>query len=504
MSSGVAGVVEVAFYGDDFTGSTDALAQYTRLGLRGVLLVTMPPPAELRALAQEYDVIGVAGIARSLAPSEQEAEIRPILSALRDLGPRFVQYKVCSTADSSPTLGSLGRALEVGRSLFGPAVVPILVAQPELGRYTAFSHHFAAEAGTVHRLDRQPTMSTHPATPMHESDLRLHLARQTDLRLGAAHLPSYAELPTHYAQSTDDALILDALTDDDLHTIGRTILAAASPTPTFAIGSGGLSRALATALTTPPPGDDHPTLVPPTTYNHTAKPPPAAHSHSTPPPAAHPHTAAPTPAAHPHTTAPTPAPSARDHTAAPARAEHSDLAVHDPIAGQTLAEKSDRLAVQVLVVSGSQSPRTAEQIAHAVASGWCALTLKDPSAAALAAARALNGGAPGVVVHTGNATERPSTELLATLSHHLAAVVHEVVRTTQVRRVLIAGGDTSGRVLRNLGINALELSPTPTHLGHGLTLCTAITPDPHLNGLHFLLKGGQLGPPNLFNTLRHP
>ncbi|MFI6830293.1 four-carbon acid sugar kinase family protein [Kribbella sp. NPDC050241] len=432
-------MVEVAFYGDDFTGSTDALAQFTRVGLSGVLLVTMPAWDELQVLARQYDVIGVAGIARSLPPDEQEAEIRPILQALRDLDPRFVQYKVCSTADSSPTLGSLGRALEVGRSIFGPAVVPILIAQPDLGRYTVFSHHFAAEAGTIHRLDRQPTMSSHPATPMHESDLRLHLANQTNLRIGAIHLTSYADLPDHYTKSTYDALILDALTDGDLQTIARTILTPPT-TPTFAIGSGGLSKALATALTTP------------TTQ----------------------------------------------------QTNHAML-------GRDGQARVGRVAGQVLVVSGSQSPRTAEQIARAVASGWHSLPLTYPPTAdpdgspavAPEAVRALKAGAPGVVVHTGEATGRATGELLGAFSKELAAVVREVVRNTQVRRVVVAGGDTSGRVLRDLRVTALEPSPTtPSHLGQGLTLCTAITAEPQLNGTQFLLKPGQLGDPNLFEALR--
>ncbi|TCC42851.1 four-carbon acid sugar kinase family protein [Kribbella capetownensis] len=482
-------MVEVAFYGDDFTGSTDALAQFTRLGFRGVLLVTMPAWDELQALARQYDVIGVAGIARSLPPDEQEAEIRPILQALRNLGPRFVQYKVCSTADSSPTVGSIGRALEVGRSIFGPAVVPILIAQPDLGRYTVFSHHFAAEAGTTHRLDRQPTMSSHPATPMHESDLRVHLANQTNLQIGALHLPSYPDLPTHDTHSTYDALVLDALTDADLQSIARTILTPPT-TPAFAIGSGGLSRALALALTDPPSTHDragmerlgHADLVDRERRDADVV------------------LATPTGETSNYTEASPALPCDRpDLNAAASVLAPPQLTTTPP-------------ANQVLVVSGSQSPRTAEQIAHAVAAGWRSLPLTYPPAAvsdgspavATEAVRALNAGAPGVVVHTGEATGQATGELLGAFSKDLAAVVRQVVHTTQVRRVVVAGGDTSGRILRELGLTGLEPFPTtPSDLSHGLALCTAIAADPQLNGLHFLLKGGQIGDPNLFDSLRH-
>ena len=453
-------MVEVAFYGDDFTGSTDALRQFERCGLHSVLLVQLPPADELRELASRYDVIGVAGIARSLGPGEQEAELRPILAALRDLNPRVVQYKVCSTADSSPRLGSIGRALEVGRSVFGPAVVPVLAAQPELGRYTMFSHHFAAEGGTIHRLDRQPTMANHPATPMTESDLRVHLARQTNLRIGALHLTSYADLSERYAQSRDDALVLDALTDADLRLLGQTLVASSNGRPLFAIGSGGLSRALAMNLTTPSP------IAP-------ARPP-----------------------------------------------ESSEAATSLPVSSETVSSAAVSSAVgfsgrrpghsQVLVVSGSQSIRTREQIEYAVSAGWVSLGISDPAAVQEPAVAAFRDGAPGVVVHTGGHTggrtgghaDRSAHDLVESFGDALARVVREVVSSTDVRRVVIAGGDTSGRVVRNLGVTALELLPGHKHLGPGTALCRVSSPDPSIDGLQVLLKGGQIGTADLFETFR--
>ena len=422
-------MVEVAFYGDDFTGSTDALLQFERCGLRGVLLVDLPPIDELRDLATRYDVIGVAGIARSLAPDEQEAEIRPILTALRDLNPRVVQYKICSTADSSPQLGSIGRALEVGRSVFGPTVVPVLAAQPELGRYTVFSHHFAAEAGTIHRLDRQPTMATHPATPMTESDLRLHLAAQNNLQLAAFHLTSYAELPDCYTQSSDDALVLDALTDTDLRLLGQTLIASSNSRPLFTIGSGGLSRALAMNLAT---------AVPPTGVRPPRPRPPAE---------------------------------------APGRS-------------------------QVLVVSGSQSIRTREQIEYAVNAGWLSLELHDPSAVQRTAVAAFRAGVPGVVVHTGERTTQPIHNLVNSLGKALAEVTRTVLEETNVRRVLIAGGDTSGHIVRTFGVHTLELVTATNDFGPGTALCRLTSPHRPINGLQVLLKGGQMGTPDLFETFR--
>ena len=240
--------LRAAFYGDDFTGSVDALLQFARRGWSGRLFVGLPDEATLREAAAAVDVIGVAGIARSLPTALLDAELRPVLTRLAALRPRLVQYKACSTADSSAEIGSLGRVIELGRELVAERTVPVLFAQPDFGRYTAFGTHFAAEGGTVHRLDRQPTMSTHPTTPMTEADLARHLGRQTALPIGSLPFTAYTStdaVASAIAESADAAVVLDALDDDHLTLVGGAV--AALPRPVFAIGSGGLSHGVAAA-----------------------------------------------------------------------------------------------------------------------------------------------------------------------------------------------------------------------------------------------------------------
>lgn len=168
----------LAYYADDFTGATDVLEQLTLHGIRAALFLEPPTPAQLQPLPG-LQAVGVAGRTRSLAPAALERELRPALRALHRLRPRHVHYKVCSTFDSSPRVGSIGRALEVGAALFRAPVVPVLAAAPALGRFTVFGHHFArygiGSAGAIDRLDRHPAMSRHPVTPMTDSDLRLQL-----------------------------------------------------------------------------------------------------------------------------------------------------------------------------------------------------------------------------------------------------------------------------------------------------------------------------------------
>ena len=106
-----------------------------------------------------------------------DEHLTPALAWLKTLEAAFCHYKVCSTFDSSPTIGSIGRAIEIGQRLFAQANVPLVVGAPQLKRYTAFGNLFAAYQGEIYRIDRHPVMARHPVTPMNEADLRLHLGQ---------------------------------------------------------------------------------------------------------------------------------------------------------------------------------------------------------------------------------------------------------------------------------------------------------------------------------------
>jgi hypothetical protein len=119
----------LSFVGDDFTGSTDAMEALTRAGLRTVLFLRPPTSDDLQAFPG-VRAVGVAGASRALPTEQMEAHLRPLFESLRALGTPLVHYKVCSTFDSSPTVGSIGRAIEIGQSVFDSPWVPLVVGAP--------------------------------------------------------------------------------------------------------------------------------------------------------------------------------------------------------------------------------------------------------------------------------------------------------------------------------------------------------------------------------------
>src|SRR6187200_271286 len=227
----------VSFVADDLTGAADVLAQAHRYGLDAVL--ALGAGGEIR-MSTDADVVGVAGPARSLGGEAFDELVRAQLAQIARTGAEVLLYKVCSTFDSLPTLGSIGRGIELLHEQFGGlGPVAVAPAQPQFGRYTAFSNHFGVFAGQVHRLDRHPVMSRHPSTPMHEADLRQVLAEQfTDRQVPAAlHLPAFAdgsftERWNACRAESVPAFVVDAVTDEHLDEVAHALRGAGQTSET--------------------------------------------------------------------------------------------------------------------------------------------------------------------------------------------------------------------------------------------------------------------------------
>lgn len=244
--------IKLAFYGDDFTGSTDALEFACRAGARAMLFIE-PPGAAALARFPGIDVIGVAGKTRSLTPDKMGQVLNDAFRKLKDLNPRHIHYKVCSTFDSSPLVGSIGRVIDVGSDIFSSPLIPVLGGTPSLGRYCVFGNLFArmgiGSNGAIYRLDRHPSMTQHPVTPTDESDLRLHIQKQTSKRLALIDMVRMQQPVGAWSEAIGDekAVLLDAAEEEQLKKIGEWLDAQANDhTPLFSIGSSAVEVALGT------------------------------------------------------------------------------------------------------------------------------------------------------------------------------------------------------------------------------------------------------------------
>ncbi len=433
----------LAFYGDDFTGSTDALEVLAAAGIPTVLFLATPDAAHL-ARFPEARVVGLAGISRSQDPRWMDEHLPPVFEWLKATGAPLCHYKVCSTFDSAPHVGSIGRAAEIGRAVFGEKPVPVVVGAPALGRFVLFGNLFATAAGAIYRIDRHPVMSRHPTTPMHEADLRLHLAAQTRLRsVLVDHValtgPVQQEPAGLIAAAGAELVVLDTVDAATQNVVGRLLWEGAGHEPSFVIGSSGVEFAL---------------------VNHW-----------------------------------------RGLGLVPASADNR------------LPPPADR----IVVLSGSCSPTNEAQIHRGLDDGFAGLRL-DPlslieggeamqEAAAGAVALLAEGRSP--LLYTalgpddrGAAPPAGMTSIAfnTRLGERLGVVFRDVLRRSNVRRAVVAGGDTSGHVTNQLGLHALSYRAA---LVRGCPLCRTHADEPAFDGLELALKGGQMGGENFFSQVLH-
>jgi uncharacterized protein YgbK (DUF1537 family) len=455
----------LTYYGDDFTGSTDALEVLTAAGAKTVLF-TEPPTCEMLAQYPDVQAVGLAGIARSLPPTEMEAELRPAFASLHALGARHLHYKVCSTFDSSAKIGSIGKAIDVGCEFNDATVVPVLVANPRLGRYCVFGNLFAqesvAQGGVVYRLDRHPSASRHPVTPMLESDLCRHLAQQTKKQISLFDILKFSlsfdeqrDCFHNLIANGAEVVLCDALSAEQMTRLGGLIDALASDGKTlFSVGSSGMEMA---------------------------------------------------------------------------------LAMHWESTGKLAGRQNWPAATSggpILVASGSCSPVTNGQIAWALSREFaelaletCVLTDEDCKSYLLqVTAKVVNliNEGKSVIVHTGQldlgkldlgAWQTSTSKQLAErntrslenqawctrrLGAALGQIISSVAKQTSLKRVCLAGGDTSSYATREMGVTALEMiCPTMP----GAPLCKATAPGRPVDGMQICFKGGQVGREEYFGSL---
>jgi uncharacterized protein YgbK (DUF1537 family) len=377
---------------------------------------------------------------------------------MKTYGAPLFLYKVCSTFDSSPEIGNIGKAIEIGLNVFSSKFVPILAAAPRFGRFTLFGNHFVALGEEIFRLDRHPSISVHPVTPMQESDLRRHLAKQTQLNCGLIPILALNKGREEVRKQVQDRLgknisliLFDTFSKAQLNTVCSVIWNYTEEGKTlFCVGSQEWGHGLAEEwrqlgilrfkLDTKPvgyPGKDGP----------------------------------------------------------------------------------------ILVVSGSCAAIAGKQIEWAAAHHYTEIGIqteklfenihrkREMDRVAQEAITSLKFG-NSVVIHSAigpNDPRIPRTKELVkklgmtsqntvdVLGKALGEMARRIILASKVRRLILAGGDTAGRITQTFGIWALQVGRS---VGVPAPLCYVYSTSPEMNGLQVAYKGGQVGGDDYFDRVR--
>lgn len=444
----------LTYYGDDFTGSTDVMEALTLGGVPTALFLEPPSPDELQGRFADVRALGVAGVSRTMTPPQMDAELRPKFKQLKQLGAPLFHYKICSTFDSSPEIGSIGHAIDVGVEIFDSLPVPLVVGAPALKRYVLFGNLFATVGSQTYRLDRHPTMSKHPITPMHESDLRRHLGQQTEKSIALLDVlalergdEALDEAFAAVLAEDADVVLFDTLNERHLPRVGRLVWEQRGDTPLFTVGSSGLEYALTAYWQEAGLAQPFPDPTPPGPVSQLV---------------------------------------VMSGSAAPATEEQIQWALDEGFAGV-------RLNTARLVDPAQADAECTAATERALAA------LDEGRSVVLYSARGPDDPAISATRRRLQALDLDEAGMGQRLGKQQGRILHMILKESGLRRACVAGGDTSGYVATQLGIFALEMI---VPIAPGSPLCRASAGDPAFDGLEIALKGGQVGGPEYFGQIQ--
>lgn len=440
----------IAFYGDDFTGATAVMEVMSFNGLPAVLFLDIPTQRQLTRFSG-YRAIGIAGTARSRSPQWMDEALPPVFRALAALDAPLIHYKVCTTLDSAPHIGSIGHAIDIAMPITGSRWCPIIVAAPRMHRYQLFGNVFAFGGDGIYRLDRHPTMSRHPATPMDEADVREHLGRQTGRGIGLIDFVALGEgrgsevLAASLAAGAD-TIAIDLIDDATLVEAGRLVWESRGER-LFSAASQGLEYALTAYWRSR--GLIDPVFAAPAIGAVDRLP-------------------------------------VVSGSCAPVTAGQIDWALANGFAGIRVdpVKSIDPRAWN------NEIERVAAAALKALGEGrdplvFTAMGPDDPSIPAFDEAVRTSG--------------LPAEAANGRIGEGLGIILERLLHEGGLNRGAVAGGDSSGHATRQLGIYALE---TLAPLADGAPLCRAWRDDPGASDLEIVLKGGQMGQPDFFGQVK--
>lgn len=375
----------------------------------------------------DVDTVVVALKSRTIPPAEAVAESLAALKWLQTAGPRQFFFKYCSTFDSTPK-GNIGPVTEALMEALATDFSIACPAFPENGRTVFKGHLFVGDA-----LLNESGMQHHPLTPMTDANLVRVLAKQCQGRVGLVAFDTV----NRGAQA-----IVDALARLRTNGFRHAIVDATSDEHLMAIGEAVADLRLVT-------GGSGVAVGLPENYRREG-----------------------------------------------VLAEHS-AADSLPLIGGLSA-----------VLSGSCSSATLEQV-ECAKKLWPAFRI-DPVALAGAVAEGRDGAREAidfaseriddgpVLIYASAAPETVSEVQVKLGRDRAGALVEDAMARVAtglvergVRRLVVAGGETSGAVVGALGVTALRIGP---QIDPGVPW-TASIGDPKLA---LALKSGNFGAPDFF------
>lgn len=419
---------------DDVTGAVDLAGEVGAAGLRTVVVLGVPDDG---ADLPGCDCAVVALTTRTAPVAQAVEDSTAAARWLLGHGARWLYQKYCSTFDSTDA-GNIGPVADALAGLVGGRSVGT-PATPAVGRTQYLRQLFVGD-----RLLSESSLRDHPLTPMRDPDLVRVLGRQTRRAVAAVPWPVVRAGARSVREAVGERfadgaahVLVDALTDADLDVLATAVTADVGGGPSdpgaarpLLGGAAGFATALARLHT--------PTLASTTS----ADLPPVGHGPS-------------------------------------------------------------------LVVAGSCSERTREQVARhpgprlrisapdlaagveEVVSGAVEFLVRSWSQDQASVPAVLSTADPDQVRAEQDAVGREESARL--VEGALGEIARRAVHDHGARRVLVAGGETSGAVTAALGVGALHVG---RRVEPGLAW-TVTTTEP---AIALLLKSGNFGSPDLFTT----
>ncbi len=191
---------------DDFTGATDIGSMLVRGGMS--VVQTIGPPAPDFAFG-DADAVVVALKTRSIPAADAVTQSLVALKALQAAGVSQIQFKYCSTFDSTPE-GNIGPVSDALAAELGCTQVVHVPALPVNGRTVYKGHLFVGDS-----LLHESGMQNHPLNPMTDANLLRWLRPQV---VGDVALIDHSVL----AKGADNVSMALAERSGAAHVIGDT------------------------------------------------------------------------------------------------------------------------------------------------------------------------------------------------------------------------------------------------------------------------------------------